>query len=70
MRINQWYNGELVGVYIGASSSPTGVRIMPARRSARDLWKEAWCGEKVAWMSPPRKAGVFGCSIVSRVWSQ
>ncbi len=70
MRISQWSNGELVGLYVGVSGSPTDVSIVSARRSARDLWKEAWCGEGVAWRSPPKRAGVLGCSIVSRVWSQ
>ena len=59
-RIRQWSNGEFVGVYVGVSRSPTGVNIMSARRSDKKLWKEAWCGEGVAWRSPPRRAGVFG----------
>ena len=69
-RISQWSNGELFGVFIGVSGSPTGVSNVSARKSARDLWKEAWRGEGVAWKSPPRRAGVLGCSNVSRVWSQ
>ena len=48
MRSSQWYIGELVGIYVGVSVSPTGVSIVSARRSARDLWKEAWCSEGVA----------------------
>ncbi len=60
MRISQWSNGELVGVYVGVSGSPTCVRSVSARRSARDLRKEAGCGEGLAWRSPPRRAGVFG----------
>jgi hypothetical protein len=69
MRNIQWSIGELVGVYVGLSGSPTGVSIVSVRRSARALWKETWCGEGVAWRSPPRRAGVFGCSVVSRVRS-
>jgi hypothetical protein len=61
---------RMVGVYIGVSGSPTGVSIVSVKRLARDLWKEAWCGEGVAWRSPPRRAGVLECSVVSRVWSQ
>ena len=68
MRISQWSNGELVGVYVGVSRSPTSIICVSARRSARDLWKEAWYGEGVALRSPHRRAGVFGCSSVSRVW--
>ena len=60
----------MVEVYVGVSESPTGVSSVSARRSAGNLWKEAWCGEGVACRSPPRRAGVFGSSIVSRVWSQ
>ena len=66
MCISQWSNGELVGLYVGVSGSPTGVSIVSARRSARDLWKEAWCVEGVVWRSLPRRAGLFGYSNVSR----
>ena len=48
MRNSQWSIGEMVGVYVGVSESPTDVSIVSAMRSARDLWKEAWCGEGVA----------------------
>ena len=48
MRSSQWSIGELVGVYVGVSGSPTGVSFVSVRRSARDLWKEAWCDEGVA----------------------
>jgi len=70
MRSSQWSIGDVVGVYIGVSGSPTGVITVSVRRSARYLWKEAWCGEGVAWRSPPRRAGVFECSVMSRVWSK
>jgi hypothetical protein len=70
IRSSQWSIGELVGAYVGVSGSPTGVGIVSVRSSARDLWKEAWCGEGVAWRSLPRRAGVFGYSVVSRVWIQ
>ena len=70
MRSSQWSIGELVGVYVGVSGSPTGVSIVSVRKPARDSWKEVWCCEGVAWRSPPRRAGVFGCSVVNTVWSQ
>ena len=69
IRSSQWSIGELVGVYVGVSVSPMGVSIVYVKRPARDLWKEARCGEGIAWRSPPRRAGVLGCFVVSRVWS-
>ena len=48
MRSSHWSIGEMVGVYVGVSVSPTGVSIVFARRLARNLWKEAWCGKGVA----------------------
>ena len=69
-RSNQISIGEFVGVYVGVCESPTGANNVSERRSARDLWKEAWCGEGLAWRSPPKRNGELGCSIASRVWSQ
>ncbi len=37
MRINQWFWGVLVGVYVGVSGSPKCVRCVSVRRSARGL---------------------------------
>ncbi len=69
MRINQWSSGELVWGKVGVSAFPTWVSSVCVRRYARGLWYESCCGEGVACVSPPRRTGVFGCSIVRKVWS-
>ena len=37
MRINQWSSGELVGVKVGRRGSPTYVRVVLRKKSARGL---------------------------------
>ncbi len=69
IRINQWSSGELVWVKVGVSGFPTWVSSVCERKSARGLCYASCFGEWVACRSPPRRTGVFGCSVVRKVRS-
>ena len=64
--MNQWSRGVLFGVYVGVRGSPKCFRCVFVRRSARGLEKDTWCGEFVAYRSPPSRTGACACSDVKR----